>query len=115
MEKYAIIALTDGQAFKPVMKNVSRMTTDEIGQLNYSKLPFFLLGDAFSMFNRPWFMIVDNYLILANSESELKSYSDTYINHKYQSKIQQYNQFNNWWPNEAMLHGILTLKMPSPY
>ncbi|MES2375299.1 MAG: hypothetical protein V4553_01910 [Bacteroidota bacterium] len=95
MEKYAIIALTDGPTFKPVMKNISRMTTDEIGQFNYNKLPFFLLGDAFSLFNHPWFMIVDNYLILANSESELKSYSDTYINHKYQSKIQQYNQFNN--------------------
>lgn len=114
MEKYAIIALTDGQAFKPVMKNVSRMATDEIGQLNYSKLPFFLLGDAFSLFNRPWFMIVDNYLILANSESELKSYSDTYINHKYQSKIQQYNQFNNLVAERSNVAWYINFKNAQP-
>jgi hypothetical protein len=95
MEKYAIIAITDGPAFKPVMRNISRMTTDEIGQLNYNKLPYFLLGDAFGLFNHPWFMIVDNYLILANTESELKSYNDTYTNRKYLSQSPQYNQFNN--------------------
>jgi hypothetical protein len=114
MEKYAIIALTDGPAFKPVMKNISRMTTDEIGQFNYNKLPFFLLGDAFSLFNHPWFMIVDNYLILANSESELKSYSDTYTNHKYQSKIQQYNQFNNLVAERSNVAWYINFKNAQP-
>jgi hypothetical protein len=114
MEKYAIIALTDGPAFKPVMKNISRMTTDEIGQFNYSKLPFFLLGDAFSLFNHPWFMIVDNYLILANSESELKSYSDTYTNHKYLSKIQQYSQFNNLVAERSNVAWYINFKNAQP-
>ncbi len=94
MEKIAIISLKDGSAFKPVMKYISKMSNDDVGQLNYNKLPFFLLGDAFSAFNHPWFMIIDNYLILANSESELKSYYDSYINHKFQNKILQYNQFD---------------------
>lgn len=113
-EKYAIIALTDGPSFKPVMKNISRMTTDEIGQFNYNKLPFFLLGDPFSIFNRPWFMVVDNYLILANSESELKSYSDTYNNHKYQSKIQQYNQFNNLVAERSNVAWYINFKNAQP-
>ncbi|WP_299514346.1 hypothetical protein [Mucilaginibacter sp.] len=95
MEKFAIITLTDGSAFRPVMQNISKMTSDGIGQLNYNKLPFFLLGNAFSQFNHPWFMIIDNYLILANSETELKSYYDTYINRKFQSKMLQYDQFDN--------------------
>jgi hypothetical protein len=94
MERYAIVSITNGSAFKPVMENISRMTSENIGQVNYNKLPFFLLGDAFSQFNHPWFMIIDNYLILANSESELKSYNDTYINRKFQSKLAPYNQFN---------------------
>lgn len=95
LEKFAIIALKDGSAFKPIMQNISTMATDNIGQFNYNKLPYFLLGDAFSVFNHPWFMIVDNYLILANSEAELKSYMDTYSNKKFQSKMEQYNQFND--------------------
>jgi len=80
------ISLNDGSAFKPVMKNISKMAGEDIGQLNYNKLPFFLLGDPFSLFNHPWFMVIDNYLILANSQAELKAITDTYINRKFQVK-----------------------------
>jgi hypothetical protein len=114
MEKYAIIALTDGAAFKPVMRNISRMTTDEIGQVNYNKLPYFLLGDAFNMFNHPWFMVVDNYLVLANTESELKSYSDTYSNHKYQSKLPQYKRFNNLVAERSNVAWYINFKNSQP-
>jgi hypothetical protein len=65
------------------MMNISTMANDNVGQFNYSKLPFFLLGDAFSIFRKPYFMIQDNYLVLAGTESELRSYTDTYINRKF--------------------------------
>jgi hypothetical protein len=93
MEKLAIITLTNGSELRPVMNNISIMDDEEIGRLNYSKVPFFLLGDAFSMFGHPWFMIVDNYLVLANSKSELVSYRDSYFNSKFQSKQQAYIDF----------------------
>jgi hypothetical protein len=114
MERYAIISLTDGSAFKPVMINISRMITDDIGQVNYNKLPFFLLGDAFSQFNHPWFMIIDNYLILANSESELKSYNDTYINHKFQSKLAPYNLFNKLTAERCNVAWYINFKNAQP-
>jgi len=114
MEKYAIIALSNGSLFKPVMKNISNMTTDDIGELNYSKLPFFLLGDAFRIFHHPWFMIVDNYLILANTESELKSYYDSYFNRKFQSKLQQYNQFNDLVAEKSNVAWFINFKNSEP-
>ncbi len=114
MEKIAIIRLKDGGAFKPVMKYISKMDDDEIGQLNYNKLPFFLLGDAFSVFNHPWFMIVDNYLILANSEQELKSYYDSYINRKFQSKILQYNQFDKLIAERSNVAWYINFKNAQP-
>jgi len=92
-EKYAIISVKDGSKLLPFMLNISTMTTDNIGQFNYSKLPFFLLGDAFGVLKKPYFMIVDNYLILATSQKELTSYSDTYLNRKFLSKTDAYNQF----------------------
>ncbi|MDN5284774.1 MAG: hypothetical protein JWR38_1048 [Mucilaginibacter sp.] len=94
-EKYAIISVKDGSKLLPVMMNISTMTTDNIGQFNYDKLPFYLLGDAFSIFRKPYFMIMDNYLVLAATQSELTSYTDTYINRKFISKIDQYNQFDD--------------------
>ena len=92
-EKYVIISVKNGSKLLPFMLNISNMVTDNIGQFKYSKLPFFLLGDAFGVLKKPYFMIVDNYLILAASQKELTSYSDTYLNRKFLSKIDQYNQF----------------------
>lgn len=94
-EKLAVIALKDGSAMRPLMVNISSMSNDNVGQFKFNKLPFFLLGDAFSALNHPYFMIVDNYLILANSIKELDSYKDSYVNHKFLSKTDSYNQFDN--------------------
>ncbi|MDB5146814.1 MAG: hypothetical protein JWQ57_834, partial [Mucilaginibacter sp.] len=94
-EKFAIISVKDGSKLLPLMMNISNMVNDKVGQFNYEKLPFFLLGDAFSVFRKPYFMIIDNYLILAASVSELESYSDTYFNRKFIGKTDQYTQFDN--------------------
>lgn len=94
MERLAIISLTDGSKLKPVLYNLSTMADDNMGQLNFNKLPYFLLGDAFSPFNHPWFMVIDNYLVLANTKTELQSYADVYLNRKFQSKLSQFNKFN---------------------
>jgi len=92
-EKYAIISVKDGSKLLPFMINISNMVTDNMGQFKYSKLPFFLLGDAFGILKRPYFMILDNYLILATSQKELSSYADTYLNRKFLNKTDAYNQF----------------------
>jgi hypothetical protein len=113
-ERYAIISITNGSTFRPVMENISRMTTTDIGQLNYNKVPFFLLGDAFSQFYHPWFMILDNYLILANTESELKSFYDTYTNSKFQSKLAQYNQFNQLTSERSNVTWYINFKNAQP-
>ena len=123
-EKFAIISVKDGSKLRQLLAGISKITEEPMqmpalshkgnsslrlltadskmdffrentGQLNYDKLPFFLLGDAFSIFRHPYYMIIDNYLVLANSNNELKSYYDSYINRKFLSKNDQYNEFNN--------------------
>ncbi len=51
------------------LQNAIEKTNDfdeNSGQLNYDKIPFFLLGDVFGVFRHPYYLIIDNYLILAN-------------------------------------------------
>ena len=93
-EKFAIVSVKDGSKLLPFMTNISQMVNDNMGQFNYNKLPFFLLGDAFSVLKRPYCLIEDNYLILANSSKELESYKDSYINRKFLNKTDHYNQFD---------------------
>jgi hypothetical protein len=70
------------------------MYDDNIGLLNYEKLPQLLLGDAFNAFKKPYFKIFDNYLVLTNSISEMKSYDDSYNNRKFMNKMDGYNKFD---------------------
>jgi len=113
-EKYAIIAVRDGSKLRPFMVNISNMVSDNVGQFNYNKLPFFLLGDAFSIFKKPYFMILDNYLILANSSNELTSYYDTYINQKFIAKTDSYNQFNDLLSEKSNIAFFINFKNTQP-
>ena len=116
-EKFAIISIKNGSKVKQLIAGISAMPgaagissnknnvtsdtqnlddlSETSGQFNYDKLPFFLLGDAFGVFRRPYYLVIDNYLILANSSNELTSYYDTYINRKFLNKNEQYNEFDN--------------------
>lgn len=123
-EKLAIISVKDGSRAKQLMAGISKISDEAMpmattgrkgnssaglltaddkmdffrnntGEFNYDKLPFFLLGDVFSVFKHPYYMIIDNYLVLTNSKKELESYYDSYINRKFLSKNEQYNAFNN--------------------
>ncbi len=94
-EKFGIVSVKDGSKAALLLTGISKMSDENNGQLNYDKIPLFLLGDAFSLFKRPYFMIIDNYLIFANSTSELKSFGDIYLNRKFLSKNSQYHEFDN--------------------
>jgi len=113
-EKYAIIAIKDGSKLLPMLMNVSNMATDKIGQFKYDKIPFFWLGDAFSILKHPYFMIVDNYLILATTQNELTSYYDTYFNRKFLSKMDQYNQFDNLQAERSNVAFFINFKNSQP-
>jgi hypothetical protein len=113
-EKIALIMVKDGSKLRPFMTNISRMITDDIGQFNYNKLPFFLLGDAFNGFRRPYFRIIDNYLILANSSNELESYNDTYFNRKFLNKTDQYIRFNNLLAERSNVAFFINFKNAQP-
>jgi len=94
-EKIGLVQIKDGTKLLALLTNVSKMISDNMGQFNYEKLPQILLGDGFFIFKRPYFKVIDNYLVLTNTESELRSYNDTYANRKFLIKTEGYNDFNN--------------------
>ena len=94
-EKISIIKVKNGALLKPFFNDVSNMVNDEMGQLNYNQVPLFLLGDALSSFRRPYFIILDNYLVLANTEHELSNYKENYLNNAFISKGEEFIEFNN--------------------
>lgn len=94
-EKLAIIKVKNGASLRPFFNNISTMVNDDIGQFNYNQVPMFLIGDALTPFRRPYFIIIDNYLVLANTQRELSNYKENYFNNAFLSKGQEYIEFSN--------------------
>jgi hypothetical protein len=94
-EKIALVKIKNGLQLRPFMVNISTMVTEDMGQFNYDKLPFYLLGDAFSIFRRPFFMIVDNYLMICNSQEGLSGYYNNYTKGNLLSNNEEYRRFDN--------------------
>ncbi|GAA4318877.1 hypothetical protein GCM10023149_17190 [Mucilaginibacter gynuensis] len=109
-EKLGIIAIKDGSKLKPTMLNISTGMSENSGRFNYDKVPYFLLGDAFGIFRKPYFMVIDNYLLLANSYAELESYYETYINGKFLIKMDSYNLFDNLLAQSSNVNFYLNFK-----
>lgn len=109
-EKIAIIQVKDGSRLKTLMNNISKMNDNNTGQFNYEKLPQILLGDAFSIFKKPYFQVMDNYLVLTNSMSELASYDDSYANRKFLNKTTGYNHFDELLAERSNVSFIVQFK-----
>lgn len=113
-EKLAIIHLTENQQLLPSLINISTMQSESIGQFNYAKIPFYLLGDAFSIFNKPYFMLVNNYLVLANTPGELRSYYESYNNQKFLSKTTEFNEFDDLLSERSNVSFFINFKNLKP-
>lgn len=113
-EKLGIVSLTDGSKMNNVLMNLSKITDVNSGQFVYDRLPSFLLGDSFSGFKHPYFTIIDNYLVIANSPGELASYKDTYYNRKFLSKSDQFQLMENLLAGQSNISFFIILKNADP-
>ncbi|MVN91936.1 hypothetical protein [Mucilaginibacter aquatilis] len=94
-ERIAIIKVKNGAALRPFCNNISAMLTEDIGQFNFNQVPMYLLGDVLSGFRKPYFTIVDNYLVLGNSQREVSNFRENYFGNLFLSKQSDFREFSN--------------------
>jgi len=109
-EKLGIVKLKNGALLKPFFNNISTMVDEEMGQLNFNQVPLFLLGDVMAPFRRPYFIILDNYLVIANTPRELSNYKENYLNNSFLSKGDEYVEFNNLLAQQSNICFFINFK-----
>lgn len=77
-EKFGGIQLTNGRQMQFFMDPISSEYADNIRHLDYPGILYYYFGDAFKQFNKPFFAIVDNQMIVSNSARALQRYSNRY-------------------------------------
>ncbi|UEG55247.1 hypothetical protein LLH06_09775 [Mucilaginibacter daejeonensis] len=109
-EKLAIIKMKNGASLRPFLFNVSNMTTDNIGQFKYDQIPLFLIGDALVPFRRPYFTVIDNYLVLGTTQREVSNFSENYFNNEFLSKRAPFIAFNDLLPQRSNINYFIHFK-----
>ena len=77
-EKFAAVKLTNGRQMQFFMEPLSSEYSPTIRHLNYPGLLYYYFGDGFKQFNKPFYTIVDNLMILSNSPGSLNRYLTRY-------------------------------------
>jgi hypothetical protein len=80
-ERYAAVQLTNGRQMQFFLEPVSSMYSGNIRQLNYPGLLYYYFGDGLKQFDKPFFAIVDNQMIISNSASSIERYLTRYNRH----------------------------------
>lgn len=82
-DKMAIVKLTNGEKTNFSLNLISEKYSDNLGKLNYSNIFYYLLGDPLKSYIKPFYAIVDNYLILANTPSPIQKYLESYKSERF--------------------------------
>ena len=77
-ERFGAIQLTNGRQMQFFMDPISLEYAGNIRQLAYPRVLYYYFGDAFKQFNKPFFAIVDNQMIVSNSARALQRYLNRY-------------------------------------
>lgn len=81
-EKLAALALTNGEKANQLLLDLSTEYKDPIRIFKEDKIPYYFFGTPFKNFKKPFYVIIDNYLVMANNASSIESFLNDYQNNK---------------------------------
>lgn len=81
-ETMGAINLSNGDKLRQLLIEVSTVHSNDISIFKDDHLLFSFFGEAFEKFKRPYYTIVDNYLVFSNRASTVQSFLYNYRNNK---------------------------------
>lgn len=94
-EKFGAIALTNGEKVGQLLLDLSRDYAPEIKIFKEADLLYAYFGDPFKKFEKPFYTIKDNYLVIANHASSIQTFLNDYKNNSLLINNLAYQQLNS--------------------
>ena len=102
-EKFGAIALTNGDKTEQLLMDLSAFYAPEIQIFKRPNLLYYYFGEVFKKFERPFYTIIDNYLIFANNAVSIQSFLSAYKNGKLLIETDNYKKFANRLSSSATI------------
>ena len=100
-EKFAIIKLKNGRKLDFALQLISSPAGESISKFNYSHILYAFLGDPLKSFSRPYFSVIDNYLVVANTPGVISNYLRSYEFEKFLIKKSEFVKFSQLVANQS--------------
>jgi len=77
-EKFGAIQLSNGDKLDQLLLDISETYSEDIKLLKESDLLYAYFGEPVNKFNKPYYTIIDNYMVFANSSGAIQSFLNSY-------------------------------------
>lgn len=94
-EKIAALALTNGDKVHQLLLDLSTEYAEPIRIFKEDKIPYYFFGEPLKKFEKPFYVIMDNYLIMANNASSIQVFINEYQNNKLLINDENYIDLKN--------------------
>lgn len=94
-EKLGAIALKNGDKVSQLLLDISTEYTPEIRVFKEAKIPYAFFGDPFKKFEKPFYSIINGYLVMANNASSIQSFLNSYNANKLLINNEDYQSFSS--------------------
>lgn len=102
-EKLGAIALNNGDKVNQLLLDLSTEYSPEIRIFKEANIPYAFFGDPFKKFEKPFYTIINSYLVLANNASSIQYFLNSYNTNKLLINTEDYQNFNNQLPAAATI------------
>lgn len=109
-ENLAAFVLTNGDKFSQLMLEASDDYSTDIRIFKTRGIINAFFGEPFKNFDRPFFTIIDNYLVVANHASTIQSFLNSYKQNRLIIKTPQYLAALNQLPTNCNVSYYLNLE-----
>ncbi len=100
-ERYVIIKLKDGIKMASGLRLVSNKLSDNISQINRRDVLYTCLGAPLQHFAIPYFAIVDNFMIVANTSGVIQNYLTAYNQGTFLSRSREFSNHEQLVANKC--------------
>jgi len=100
-EKIGAINLSNGDKLTQLLIDLSNDYNEEIKSLNEAGILYAYFGRPFENFKKPFYTIIDNYMVFANNAATLEAFLSSYKNNQLLISTPSYISASNQLPGNA--------------
>jgi len=109
-ERFAIIKVSNGSKINSKLQLISTPVNEQISHINFSGLFYYYFGDPLKQFSKPYFAVLDNYLVIANLPGIITNYLSAYQKELFLANTEGFKQYDQLVANQSNIFYFVNTK-----